>query len=267
MANIRIYTTNHAVNDLTEITADSENLLFPISNVKDPRTTKVSRSITGVLSNAYVFDLKSATAIDTIMMVPDTNRGFAAITGTVTIKANIIDGAWGAAPFTTTLDIGADQQKFKVAFKVFEDTETYRFWQISISNSSGFVELPKVLLGKAITFKENNIDFGWSFESKDKSTFRRNRYGQRFSDKKNKQKIWRRLSFNLMFPEEMEELVDGFNLVGKTEPFWLIIDKDAIVSNQAERFAGYFYFLSKIPSTENDSVDSFNLTFAVEECT
>ena len=67
--------------------------------------------------------------------------------------------------------------------------------------------------------------------------------------------------------EEMEELVDGFSVVGKSEPFWLIIDEDAGVANQAERFAGSFYFLSQIPSTENDSVDSFGLSFSVEEAT
>ena len=266
MAFIKIFTENFAVNAVTTITADSENSLFPIANIKDQRTTKVSRSQTGVLTNSYVFDLKAATEIDTIMLVPDNIRGFAAITGTVTIKANIIDGAWGTAPFSTTLDIGSDQQKFKVAFKSFP-VEEFRFWQITISNTQDFVELSKILLGKAITFKENNSDFGWAFENKDNATFRRNRYRQRFSDKRNKSKLFRRLNFNLMTPEEMEILVDGFDLVEKTEPFWIIIDEDAVIANQKERFAGYFYFLAKVPATENDSVDSFNMSFSVEEAT
>lgn len=266
MSNIKIYTTNYAVSAETTITADSENALFPISNLKDPRTTKVSRSQTATLANAYVFDLKLATEIDTVMLVPDNLRGFAALTGTVTIKANIIDGAWGTAPFVTTFDIDTDAQKFKVAFKTF-DAETYRFWQVSISNTQDFVELSKIMLSKAITFKENNIDFGWNFLQKDNSKFRRNKYGQRFVDKRNSQKVFRSLNFNLMTPEEMEELIDGFNLVGKSEPFWLIIDDTADVSNQKQRFAGYFYFLSQVPSTQNDSVDSFKLSFAVEEAT
>ena len=266
MSNIKIITTNFLVNSETTITADSENSLFPISNIKDPRTTKVSRSQTGTLNNAYVADLKVATEIDTFMLVPDNIRGFAALTGTVTIKANIIDGAWGTAPFSTTLDITADVQKFKIGFKTFP-AETFRFWQISVTNTQDFVEVSKMLLGKAITFKENNIDFGWSFEGKDNSKFRKNRYGQRFVDKRNVQKVFRRLDFRLMTPEEMEELTDGFAVVGTSEPFWLIIDEDDIVSNQSERFAGYFYFLRKVPATDNDSVEIFNLSFAVEEAT
>lgn len=265
MSNIKIITNNFAVAEATEITADSENALFPIANIKDNRTTKVSRSATGVLTNSYVFDLKVAEEIDTFMLVPDNLRGFAALSGTVTIKANIIDGAWNTAPFITTLDITSDVQKFKVAFKTF-DTQTYRFWQITVNNDQDFVEISKVCLGKAITFKELNIDFGWSFITEDNSTFRRNKYKQRFSDKRNKYKVWRGLNFNLMYPDEMETLIDAFDDVGKTEPFWIIIDDEAVVANQAERFAGYFYFLAQVPSVENDNVDSFNLTFAVEEC-
>ena len=266
MANIKIFTTNNAVNAATVITADSENALFPVKNIKDQRSTKVSRSQTGTLTNNYVFDLIVATKLDAVMLVPDNIRGFAALTGTVTLKGNIIDGAWGTAPFSITFDVDADAQKFKVAFKTFPE-ETFRFWRITVSNTQDFVELGKVLLGKAITFKENNIDFGWTFLDQDNASFRRNRYKQRFSDKRNKQKVFRGLNFRLMTPEEMEELSDGFSLVGKSEPFWFIIDEDANVSNQKERFAGYFYLLSQIPAIENDSVDSFDLSFAVEEAT
>ena len=76
----------------------------------------------------------------------------------------------------------------------------------------------------------------------------------------------RRLSFNLMTPEEMEIIVDAFDEVGESSPLWCIIDEDANVSNQAERFAGYFY-LNRMPTVENGSVDSFDLSFSLEEST
>ncbi|GAG13013.1 unnamed protein product, partial [marine sediment metagenome] len=245
--------------------AVSENAQFPIANIKDKRTTKVSRSLTTVLTNEYVFDLKTASNVDSILLAPDSIRGFAALSGTVTIKANSIDGAWGAAPFTTTITIDADVQNFKFAFKTFP-VENYRYWQISVENTQDYVELSKIFIGEAVTLADNNIDFGWTNESRDLSTFRRNRYGQRFTDSRNKQKFFRKLGFNLMTPEEMETIVDAFDEVGESEPLWCLIDDEATVVNQAERFAGYFY-LAKIPTTENGNVDSFNLSFSLEEAT
>lgn len=269
MANIKLFTFNLAVQDETEITATSENLQFPVSNIKDKRSTKVSRSQTGNLTNEYVFDLKTASDVDSILLVPSNLRGFAQLTGTVTVKANSIDGAWNTAPFSTTFDVDSDAAKFKFAYKLFDAVENYRFWQISVSNTDEYVELSKIFIGKATTLEKNNIDFGWRYLKRDNSTFKRNRYRQRFSDKRNTQKFLRGLSFKFMTPEEMETIIDAFEEVGETEPLWCIIDSDANVSNQVERFAGYFYRDSNnsVPPVTNNSVDSFNLSFSLEEAT
>lgn len=261
MSNIKLYTFNLAVQDTTIITATSENLLFPVSNIKDPRTSKVSRSVTGVLSNEYVFDMITASDVDTVIVVPDNIRGFAGVSGDITVKANIIDGSWGSAPFSTTITPNDD---FQLGFSNFT-TETYRFWQISFSNTSGFAELSKIFIGASLALPDNNIDFGWTVIHSDNSQFRTNRYRQKFIDIINQQDRYR-MNLNLLSKTEFETIKDGFDEVGKRIPLWMILDKDALIVDDAERFAGYFT-MDRMPTFTNRAFQLYDMSFVLRQAT
>lgn len=259
MSNIKFFSFNQAVQDETLITATSENAQFPVSNIKDPRTTKVSRSVTGILSNEYVFDMIATSTVGGVLVVPDSNRGFAGISGDITVKGNIINNDWGAAPFTTTI---TPNDTFGLGFSTFTD-KLFRFWQLTFSNNLDFAEISKICIAEAVTLADNNIDFGWTKLDRDKSKFRRNRYGQRFSDKINRQDSYK-MTFNLLNKDELDTITNMVDDVGETSPVWMIVDDNATIVNDAERFAGYFYFTS-MPTITNAAFSLYNLSINVEQ--
>lgn len=263
MSDLQFFSFNMAVQDETVIVASSENAQFPISNIKDPRTTKVSRSETATLTNTYVFDTITAENIDAVMVVPHSLNGFIGISGDITVKGNIIDGAWGTAPVSTTI---TPSDEFGFGFVQFSSSQQYRFWQIVITNTQDFTELAKICIGenKFSSFKGiNNIDFGWTIQTRDNTKFRRNRYKQRFSDRINDQDVYR-FSFSLLNKDELDAVTNALDEVGEHTPFWMMLDPDATISNNAERFAGYFYLNSK-PVITNASFGLYNLTVTAEE--
>lgn len=264
MSKLKLFPFNLVVQDTTVIVADSVNAQFPVDNIKDPRTTKVSRSVTGTLSNAYVFDNITAEDIDAVMVVPHILDGFVGISGDITVKANIIDGDWGAAPLSTTI---TPSDEFGFGFVAFSSSETYRFWQLTFSNTSDFTELSKVCIATDAfaAFADNNIDFGWTKQTRDASKFRRNRYRQRFVDKILNQDFYK-FNFNLLNKDELDAVVDALDEVGEHTPFWMIVDSDATIVNDAERFAGTFYLTSK-PVVTNTAFGLYNLSISAEEAT
>lgn len=262
MSNLKIFPFNLVTQDVTTISADSVDSQFPLSNIKDDRTTRLTRSLSSVETNSYVFDMITADSVDAVLSVPNMLKGYQGIVGDITIKANIINGAWGTAPLSETLSIS---DEFGLGLKLFSTLQNYRFWQINITGTFGFIELPKLFIGRDAMrdITNNNINFGWTKQKRDGSTFKRNRYKQRFSDKRNTQDIYK-FSYKLLNKNEMDTIVDVLEQVGETTPFWLIVDSDASIVNDAERFAGYFY-LRGDPVVKNAAFGLYDLNMSVEQ--
>ena len=251
MSCTEIFNFNLVDQDATTITASSENAFFPASNIKDARTTKVWRSVDGVLSANIVLDFKTTETVSHIMVVGDSLRGLGFTS--MTIEANITD-SWGAPAFSDTL---TPDQEFNLGFKKFATAQSYRFWRITISGGGNFVELSNLMLANESGLTRG-IDFGWSYRNRDLSRADVNRYAQRFIDEITEQQSIR-AKFSNMEKNDFEILQNIFDQNGKRKPIWIVVDSTETISNNLERFAGVYYIV--------DTPQFRNKTFSRYECT
>lgn len=259
MSKIRLCNFNLVAQDATLITANSENSLFPLSNLKDARTTKEYRTQTGTTSAQVVFDFITTEPVTDVAIVANSVENFK-LNGTVTIEANITD-SWGAPAFSTTLTpdelFGFGHASFAAVY--------YRFWRLSFSNTSDFTGLSNVFIGNNImgdTF-ERNINFGWSFEKRANTRRNGNRYKQIFADVINKEKIIK-ADFTHMLNTDCEVLQDAFELNGLHTPLLAVFDNSESFSADKERYAGLFY-LNKVPVIKNTSFSRFSMSLSLKE--
>jgi hypothetical protein len=252
-------TFNLVNQDATLITANSENSLFPLSNLKDSRTTKEFRTQTGTTSAQVVFDFITTEPVTDVALVGNSVQGLN-LSGTVTIEANITN-TWGAPAFSTTL---TPSELYNFGHTSFTE-QNYRFWRISFSNTSDFAGLSNIFIGKNLMADpfERNINFGWSYENRANTKFQQNRYNQRFFDKINKQQIIK-ASFSNLSKSDYEDLQDAFDLNGIDLPVWVVIDPDELFSSDKERFAGQF-FINKIPVVKNTTFSRYELNLSLRE--
>lgn len=248
--------SNLALSLSTTITASNEDANFPASNITDPRTTKVWKSTSGTAN--IVLDFGSALAVDTILVIPSSLTSPAFGYDSITIEAHTSD-VWTSPSFSTSL---TPNSTFGFGFKEFT-AETYRYWRLTYTVSSGNIEVSKLFIGSATTLTTNGIDFGWSFHEEDRSRVTENRYGQRFVDVINDQKAIA-ASIKTMNKAELDIVANMFNSHNAGQPLWIVIDTQENNINDLERTAGYFYLKGR-PKFINKSLGLYDTSFNLEE--
>lgn len=231
-----------------------ENALFPLSNLKDARRTKVFRSLTN--QSQIIIDHGSVKAMDSIMVVDSPRTGFGV--SSLTLELNSTNN-WASPAFSIELEIN---QTHGIAFAEFE-TKNFRFARLVMTSNNSYCELSNLFIGEKISFENGTgIDLGWSFKDKELSTIKENRYGQKFVDVITRQ---RELDFSIrsMNKDELDQVLQVYDSKGLTEPFFARIKAQDIV-NDADRFAGMF-FLSSIPGITNRTFGLFDISFNLEE--
>ncbi len=259
LARVRFLTNNLVVQNDIDITANSENALFPLSNLTDDRTTKEFRTQTGTTTANIVFDFKTTEPVTDVCIVENSTQGFS-IDGTVTIEGNFVNN-WTSPPFTTTLTPNATHGLGHVSFA----EQNYRFWRITATNTTDFVGISNIFIGKNLVNDpfERNINYDWTYEHRSTSEFNQNRYKQRFFDVIGKQKILK-CEFTNLITEDMASVQDAFDAHDIFEPIWFIIDPNEDFTDAKERVAGYFY-LNKIPVITNTSFKRYKLGFNLRQ--
>ena len=255
---VKFYWFNLVSKEEATITSSSINEFFPVSNLKDDRLSKVTRSINGEDTLALTFDLATTEEVDSVLIHGGLS-GFGFI-GNVIIKANPTDATWGAPAFQTTL---TPDNTFNRGIASF-DAEAYRFWRIEVSSpGADFVEVAKVFIGKKLMLETNNIDFGWSYKSNDLTRFQTNRFGERFIDR-NVTKRAISASYKILNTDEFPPLLEMFNYCGKSIPVWMVVDSEELFSDNKHRFMIYGYF-KDVPDITNTSFALYDLNFEIEE--
>lgn len=254
MAHIRLFPFNLVTQDDTDISVSSANAQYPASNLKEDHSTKTVQSAEGIDELDITLDFKTQEEVDTVLIRSNAleTLGHNAL---VTIEANFIDD-FSAPPFSTTLTV---DPRYGIGAAEFTEV-TYRYWRLRFVTGGDQVSVSNVFIGKKIELEDNNIDFGWKYRIKDRSNFRRNKYGQRFINSRNKIKNIS-AQFNYLNQEELEALIDIIEENGETIPIWLIVDKD---ETNWERFAGQFYKNGDGVIT-NTSVKLYDLSLNFEE--
>ena len=255
MANecFKIYSENLV--DQATIVASSENALFPVSNLQDPRRSKVYRSTSN--SDNIVLDFQESSEVNGIFVMANKRDGFGV--STVTMEFNGTD-LWTSPAYSISIPLSI---KHGIGYVELPATISYRFARIVLTSSLGYCELSKVFIGKDIGLTRS-IGFGWTIKDEELSQKQKNRYGQTFVDVILRQKV---IGFALrnMQKEDLAIINDMLDRIGETKPFYLRLGDDTMVDDY-RRFCGPVY-LDDIPTITNAHFNRYNLSMSVKEAT
>lgn len=230
MSTVRVM-ENFLWDDTVDITASSEDVEFPASNLRKQVRSKVWRS-TSTTANV-VFDLKTTEAIDSFAMVFRKNEVIAiSDSAVVKLQANATD-VWTSPSVDVTLTFDDDNSVFT---HYFTSDQSYQFWRISIvdpGNPLGYVEISNVILSKAISLACPDNGFKWSIS--DQSEVVKTQFGQRYY---NIRPNIRDLNVTVPLVEDtvMESLADLYERVGTAEVVGVVIDPEGNVFNENRFF-------------------------------
>jgi len=236
------------------ITTSSENLQFPISNIKDPRRTKVFRSTSNTAH--IILDFNETSEVDSFVITDNKFTGFGV--STITLEFNGTN-EWSdpAATEVVTFD-----PIFGLGIAEFE-TKSYRFCRILLTSTLGYCEISKFFIGKKMSLGRS-INFGWTIKGNDLSAKQSNRYGQVFVDVIARQKVIG-AALSLLDKDQLDKINAWLDLVSETKPFFIRIGCGNMVNNN-KRFSGMVY-LSDVPTISNPNFGRYNLSMNLIEAT
>lgn len=240
--------------DQATLGASSSNALFPVSNVKDSRRSKVYRSNSN--NDSVVFDFQETSEINSLFIVPDKRSGFGL--STVVVEFNAVD-SWASPAHSVTLPFSTELGIGHVTFNMIE----YRFARVVMTSTLGYCELANIFIGKSIDLSKG-INFGWSLKDEELSNKQYNRYGQLFTDVILRQKKINCTLENLP-KEDMDKMFSLLDRTGETNPIFIAIGNNEMISDY-RRFSGMVY-LNDVPTVVNSLFAKFSLTLSLKEAT
>jgi hypothetical protein len=249
---LKLYNDNYV--DQSTITASSQNALFPTSNLKDYRRSKVFRSTSN--SDHLIFDMQETSLITTVFIVADKRSGFGV--STVTVQFNATSDFTSPA-FSISVPFSV---KFGLGVVEFPQV-AYRFARIVMTSSLGYCELSKVYIGKPLALSRS-INFGWTIKDEELSTKQKNRYGQLFIDTITRQKTIG-FAMNLMNKDDLDIINELIDSKGESKPFYIQLGC-AEMTNDNRRFSGPVY-MNDIPTITNTNFNRYAMSFSVTEVT
>jgi hypothetical protein len=238
--------------DTATITPSTVNLNFPVSNIVDPRRTKVFRSTSN--TSSLVMDFSETSEIDSVFLVDEPRNGFGISSVNLLLNAT---SDFTSPAHTEAITLSPTHG---VGFKKFIQQD-YRFAKLELTSTLGYCELSKIFIGKAIDLGRGP-NFNWSYQDKDISTIKENRYGQRFVDVITRQKQFN-INMNLLNKDQMDKIFQIYDEKSNTKPFFVSIGCSTMI-NDINRFAGMVY-LNAVPTITNTSFGRYSLSMQLEE--
>lgn len=235
-----------------KITASSENLQFPLSNILDPRRSKVFRSTSNITE--LTFDFNETSEVDAFMIVDDKRNGFGISELELEFYAT---SNWTYATGNEVIEMNP---QLGIGFKEFP-VKNFRFCKMKLKSTLDYCELSKFFIGKKMDLGRS-INFGWSIKTNDLSRKQVNRYGQVFVDAIRTQRaINCRLS--LLDKNQLDKIFTWLDTYSEIRPFFVRIGCDNMV-NDNRRFSGMVY-LNDAPTITNSSFGRYDLSLSLLE--
>lgn len=231
-----------------ELTTGSENSQFPLTNLNNDSPSYKFRS----QENSVVirFDLQQTRTIDTVALHGDTNSALGMTTASV--------------KFSLTTDFSSSiaqniplSAEYIMGYEYVEEIDA-RFVELTLTGTGSFCELSNIFIGERLNLMQQNISISsFSYGYTDNSVVVSNVYGQRFIDTVNKLK---ELGGNLEFciKSEQDDLDNLFLRHGKTNPLWVIIDKDGNSMIDAEYKLTMYGYLKDMPTWKASGGQTYN---------
>lgn len=207
-------------------------------------------------SDNLILDFQETSEIDSVFIVDNPRSGFGISTLTFDLNAT---ANFATPAYSDSLTFSP---KFGNGWKEFTQKD-YRFMRINMTSSLGFCELSKLFVGKKIELLNNkSINFGWTYQDKEISTKKENRYGQIFTDVISRQKQFN-IAFSNLNKDQLDQIFEFYDTKGTTKPFFVRIGC-ADMANNLERYAGMVY-MTAIPVITNTRFNKYSLSMTLEE--
>lgn len=221
MSECRIIDYNYVVQSTVDLTASTASSSFPVSNLKSLHRTKVWRS-TNNTNQTVVIDLKTSEEIDSVVVLFHPLDGNKLTPDAVISMQGNATNEWSSPAVSVTLTLDED---FEVASYFWSTANEYRYWRLKVTdptNESDYIEIGKVILGKATQLSQCP-EIGFSYMNDDLSSVSRTEYNQVYSDVKPNVRSFE-FNYNILTYADFETLQDIYDRVGSTVPVLLSLD-------------------------------------------
>lgn len=255
--------------DSAQLSANSENAMFPVGNLVKLNTFNEYRSLDDVTESTINIDLRYAARVDSLFLCGNNVTGELNLTRIV-IKGHATDfeHAWEEPLFEKSVDLDVSQLKNNFLFvnlSELDEHQAYRYWRLEVSNPAGkYVGFSNLFIGCSKLISTLQADNGIKYEPKSLTKVEYGRYGQPFIDIIHTIKNFA-LSFSVLATEEYRDLNEMIEYVDVHRPIWLVMDETSQdLATDMELFAGYF-LLDDVPKQQNTFHSLYDTTLDLRE--
>lgn len=231
---MRFLSDNYITMDATQISASTENLNFPLSNLKNPLRSKYFRT-TSPDDQSIVFDLITTEDINSVVILFPKENGIK-LTNAVNIRiqANATNN-WTSPAVDQVLSI---DNNYEVISHFFTSNQSYRYWRLFVddpTNPYGYIEIGMVWIGLSENIQNAQNGFKWVYT--DLTKVDKTPFNHRYYDRYPKVTS---LEFDYQFLDEsqIQVLEDIFRRNGTSEPVLIVLDESEVVFDK-DRFLIY----------------------------
>lgn len=237
MAGIAFLSENFVDSSNLSLSTGTENAQFPLDNIKNDANAVKFRSQEN--SIVIVFDMQQTRAIDSFAIHGDTN-GTLGLT-TASIKTSLTTDFSGA----TAIPIALSAENL-IGYEYFTEV-SHRYVELTLTGTGSYAEVSTVFIGKRIELEQMNLSIdSFRYGYRDNSTTSNNRYDQMFVDKRNSTKFVSG-AMEYCTKSEQETLDEMFRRHQRSEPLWMIVDKDSLGMNDAQYKLTVYGYLQDVP--------------------
>lgn len=213
---MRLMFDNLADYSATVITAGSEDAYLPVENVQHPHRSKVYRTGTAAAAEWIKFDLGSAKAVQSVILLDHTLTGSDSL---IKLQGNATD-SWGAPSVDETLTYNAG-----TLAKFLSAAQTYRWWRVIFTKSAAGEtrDIGRIFLGPYYECVKNISFGGLKITPVDLSDTGRSIGGQTYSDQRS---LYHEIktAFNYILDAQMTQFKNIAAAVGTHTPLFISCD-------------------------------------------
>lgn len=237
------------------LTTGTANAQFPLDNIKNEATAVKFRSNENTV--VILADLQQTRTLDSFAIHGDSNEEFGVTN--VSIKTSL------TTDFSSSTAINIPVSAANLMGYEYFTSVDHRYVEITLTGSGSFAEVSNIFIGARVNIEQNNLSIGaFRYGTRDRSTVNTNRYGQRFVDKRNALKfLGGRLEF--CTKSEQETLDNMFLRHLRSEPIWMIVDKESSGMNEGQYKLAIYGYFEEAPQWTASGGNHYNINLRVNQ--
>lgn len=246
---------NLVENSIVSLTTGTENIQFPLENIKNEASAVKFRSQEN--SVVILFDLQQTREIDTIALHGDTNADLGLTDAS--IRTSLTTDFSGSTPVSINLSA-----EHLLGYSLIP-LVSHRYVELTLTGTGSYAELSNVFIGKRTELLQQNLSVAsFSYGYIDNSNASVNDYGQYFVNKRPLNKI---LSGDIEFclKSEQDELEEIFKRHGTNSPLWIIVDQggDSLLSGEYK--LTLYGYLNSFPNWSASGGQHYNTSISLKQ--